>query len=127
MADTNSKFSFYCPKCKAKDVAYEFREGLAQCDTPIGTVETTNKRAYCLSCGSELFSRELRNMNYLTMVKATMGLWRSQNPNGTKKQCRRALGLTTETVAQFWDLCMIDIPKYYPENEENSEDNNGAV
>lgn len=107
------RFKFYCPTCKTKEVEYEMKEGVAECDTPVGTIRTTEDRAYCKACGTQLNCTELRNINYMLMVRATMALWRSQNPDGTKKQCRRALGLNQETVARFWENCMKDLPKRY--------------
>lgn len=106
-------FSFYCPECKARGVEYEMKEGIAECDTPVGTIQTTEDRAYCKACGTQLNSNELRNINYMLMVRATMALWRSKNPDGTKKQCRRALGLNQETVARFWENCMQELPQRY--------------
>lgn len=117
------KFSFYCPTCQMKDVEYEMREGLAECDTPVGMIQTTEDRAFCKKCGTQLHSRELRNVNYILMCRATMALWREQNPDGTKKQCRRALGLNTETVNRFWDNCMQELPKRYEEEDKPDEEN----
>ena len=106
-------FQFYCPTCKQRGVEYEMKQGLAECDTPVGTIQATEDRAYCKVCGERLECRELRDINYILMVRATMALWRDQNPDGTKQQCRRALGLTQETVARFWDNCMKDVPRKY--------------
>ncbi len=98
------------------------REGIAECDTPVGTIQTTEDRAFCKKCGTQLHCRELRDVNYILMVRATMALWREQNPNGTKKQCRRALGLNQDTVAYFWDNCMQELPKRYDTNEEEKNE-----
>lgn len=106
-------YDFYCPECKIRGVEYEMKEGLAECETPVGTIQTTEDRAYCKTCGTQLNSKELRDVNYILMVRATMALWKEQNPKGTKKQCRRALGLTERVVAQFWDNCMMELPKRY--------------
>lgn len=113
----NITFNFYCPTCKSKNVEYHMKEGIAECDTPVGTIQTTEDRAYCATCGTQLHSTELRNINYMLMVRATMALWRTQNPNGTKKQCRRALGLTQETVSRFWDNCMQELPQRYDKED----------
>lgn len=114
----NICFNFYCPTCKEHNVEYEMKEGIAECETPVGVVQTTEDRAYCKTCNTQLNCRELRDINYILMVRATMALWREQNPDGTKKQCRRALGLTKETVAQFWENCMAELPRRYDEGEE---------
>ena len=107
------KFKFRCPTCKTNEAEYEMREGVAQCDTPIGTMQITENRAYCKVCGTQLNCNELRNMNYILMVRTTMACWRNKNPNGTRKQCRRALGLNQATVNKFWDNCMNELPKHY--------------
>lgn len=119
------KFTFKCPNCKADPAEYEMREGLAECDTPVGTIQTTEDRAFCKACGTQLYSRQLRDINYILMVRATMALWREQNPDGTKKQCRRKLALTKETVEKFWDNCLQELPKRY--EDETSENDKGDV
>ena len=113
------KYSFYCPECKEKDVEYRMEEGLMECDTPVGTIQATEDRAFCCKCGTRLHSRELQNVNYILMCRATMALWREKNPKGTRKQCRRGLGLTEKTVMQFWDNCMQELPKRYDEGDSN--------
>lgn len=115
------KYTFKCPKCQEENVAYEIRTGLAECDTPVGTIQTTEDRAFCKKCGEQLNSRQLRDVNYLLMVRATMALWRDQNPKGTRKQCRRALGLNKETVETLWDSCMQELPKRYDDEDVNNE------
>lgn len=106
-------FVFYCPTCKTRGVEFEMREGLAECETPVGLIQTTEDQAFCKTCNTRLHSTELRNTNYLLMTRATIALWRTQNPDGTKKQCRRALGLTQDTVARMWDHCMDELPERY--------------
>lgn len=112
------KFTFKCPKCNLDNAPYQMHTGLMECDTPIGTIQATEDRAFCKNCGEQLHSRQLRDTNYLLMVRATMALWRSQNPDGTKKQCRKALGLTKDTVQFLWDNCMKELPKRYDDEEE---------
>lgn len=113
MSDTKKQLfgqTVYCPKCK-KQVDYTIGDGLAECETPIGVVQTVIDKIFCKECTQEIMTRALRDYNYLSMVKSTMGFWRKQNPEGTKKQCRRALGIPNrQTVDTFWDICMDDVP-----------------
>ena len=109
----------YCPKCKEK-VEYDLKDGIAECDTPVGVVQTVIDKLYCKKCGAELSNRALRDYNYLLMVKAGMGFWRKQNPDGTKKQCRRALGIPNkETVDVFWNICLEEVA---PEDASQSNE-----
>lgn len=113
------KYTFKCPKCKQDNVPYEIRLGLTECDTPVGTIRATEDRAFCKQCGEQLYSRQLRDVNYMLMVRATMALWRNQNPQGTRKQCHRALGLQKRTVDTFWESCMKELPKRYEEETDD--------
>lgn len=117
----NNHYIFKCPKCKC-DVDYVTKQGIAECDTPVGTIQTAEKQVFCATCGEQLFSRQLRDENYILMVRATMALWRSQNPQGTKKQCRRKLGLNKATVDNLWNHCMSELPVRKDETDEQDED-----
>lgn len=93
---------FYCKKCE-KNVTVTPLWGKHESDTPVGTIRADNAVAYCPDCGKELNNNSMNNFNSLIMSFAAVAEWRKQNPNGTKKQCRRALGMFKDGFDQLWE------------------------
>ncbi len=75
---------FTCKKCK-KIVPYRIEDGIAECDTPIGTVRQVYFRAYCEECGEELNSCDLKSYNYFAMVVGTVGFLEKEASRWDKK------------------------------------------
>ena len=96
---------FVCHKCNEK-FEIEPIMGKTECDTPIGTIRVAALIAKCPQCRTLLNNRTIQEKNSRPMTEATIREWRKRNPDGTKKQCRRALGLQADAVDKMWNAAM---------------------
>jgi len=93
---------FYCPNCGGNKTIDPI-QGKHDSETPVGYLRVVTAVAVCPDCGRELHNDSLDNFNSIVMASAAIAEYRKKYPDGTKKQCRRKLGLQEETVRAFWD------------------------
>ena len=98
----NINKTFYCANC-GKNVEAEILRGTNRTDSPVGYIKATTPVANCPECGKKVHNRTLDDINSIILTMAAIAEWRKQNPEGTRKQCRRKLGLKEEIVMAFWE------------------------